>query len=92
MNVFSLKMYLCGKKKNGILIPIWNVSDYVHYENLVDVDFHFPLVFDIPASESMHGLDNSQNEEVSEQTSPVGFHPCIHWHCSIHCHYTGEHW
>lgn len=36
----------------------------------------------------MHGLDNSQNEEVSEQTSPVGFYSCVHWHCCLHCHNT----
>lgn len=52
----------------------------------------FPNSDVIPASESVHGLDDSQNEEVSKQTSPVGFHPSIHGHCRVYRHNTGEYW
>lgn len=52
----------------------------------------FPNSNVIPTSESVHGLDNSQNEKVSKQTSPVGFYSCIHWHCCVHCHNTSEYW
>lgn len=39
--------------------------------------------------ESVHGLDNRQNEEISWQTSSVGFQSSIYRHCCSSCCYTG---
>lgn len=105
MNFLSLSLKIAvflwlKKKKKDVLIITQKALNFLilcklgwHWFSCPISFWHrFPNSDVILAFESMHGLDDSQNEEVSKQTSPVGFYTCIHWHCSIHCHDTGECW
>lgn len=86
MIIFSKNSYILNVKR--IKFFVLRKLNWLWFSFPISFWHRFPNSNVILASEPMHGLDNSQNEEVSEQTPPVGFHSCVHWHCCIHCHYT----